>query len=545
MVKLYDSWGREIIPEKKPDDRVLAVASIRDRYSLYSSGGLTPQGLASIFKEANMGNIYRQAELFEEMEEKDTHLASILQTRKLAVAGIDFEITPFSQDKRDKEIADFVSDVIYNLPDLEDNLLDILDAVGKGFSAMELYWDLRNNKNVVRHMEWVQPKRFTWNTTLTPRLLTDQEPSMGIDLPAFKFLFHQHKTKSGYSTRQGVLRVVAWMYLFKNYDIKDWVAFAEVFGMPLRLGKYDSMATPEDKESLIQAVRSLGSDAAGVISKSTEIEFVEAVKNSGRDVYDLLANFCNTEMSKAVLGQTLTTQQGNSGSYSLGQVHNEVRGDLRKADCEMVSKSIRRDLIRPLVGYNFGWEAPLPWFKFHYEEPADLGAEATKIKTLVEAGVKTIPVNWVHEKFNIPKPKDGEETIRIGGNGLNGLNLVETSRRDVSTNLAMKSHMPHSEIRTCPVCLANKGRGGITPPVQGVAPDTVDEMTERLMKEANLDSLIEPIKKLVEESGSLEELRDRLLEVYDGMDPVELGNLMQRAFAAAELAGRFKAIQKA
>lgn len=542
MITLYDYWGREMTPEKKPDDRVLAVASIRDRYSMYPSGGLTPQGLASIFKESDAGNIYRQSELFEEMEEKDPHLASILQTRKLAVAGLDYEIVPFSQESKDVEIADFISDVIYNLPDLEGNFLDILDAIGKGFSAMELYWDVRSSRNVVRHMEWVHPKRFVWYNTITPRLLTDQEPSMGIDLPAFKFLFHQHKTRSGHPTRQGVLRVVAWMYLFKNYDIKDWVAFAEVFGMPLRLGKYDNTATKEDKEALILAVQSLGSDAAGVISKSTEIEFVEAVKNSGRDVYEVLANFCNTEMSKAVLGQTLTTQQGDSGSYSLGKVHNEVRADLQKADCEMVSKTIRRDLIRPLVGYNYGWESPLPWFKFHYEVPTDLSAEAAQIKTLVESGVKTIPVDWIHEKFNIPKPKDGEETISIGAGGF-GLNssvpIAMKSQPETENQVRANGRSPLR--KTCPVCLANKKTGdtGLYPD-QSSIDSAVDSLKpEDLQKQA--EGVLKPIIDMIRSGTDYNKILENLAETYPNMDDKGLEDMLTRAIFVSEVWGRLNA----
>ena len=72
------------------------------------------------------------------------------------------------------------------------------------------------------------------------------------------------------------------MYLLKNFALKDWAAFNEVFGMPLRLGKYDNTASPADREALVQAIRNLGSDAAGVISKSTEIEFVEAASQVRR-----------------------------------------------------------------------------------------------------------------------------------------------------------------------------------------------------------------------------------------------------------------------
>jgi len=75
-------------------------------------------------------------------------------------------------------------------------------------------------------------------------------------------------------TRAGMVCVCAWMYLFKNYAVKDWMGFAEVYGMPLRVGKYASGASRSDGEALIRAVRSLGSDAAGIISKFTEIKLI-------------------------------------------------------------------------------------------------------------------------------------------------------------------------------------------------------------------------------------------------------------------------------
>ena len=150
------------------------------------------------------------------------------------------------------------------------------------------------------------------------------------------------------------------MYLLKNFALKDWAAFNEVFGMPLRLGKYDPAASPADREALLQAVRHLGSDAAGVISKATEIEFVEAgSQGSKTNPYQAMADFCNREMSKAVLGQTLTTDTtGSTGSYAAAKVHGEVRRDLVEADSQALATTLREQLLRPLVGFNFGWDRP-------------------------------------------------------------------------------------------------------------------------------------------------------------------------------------------
>lgn len=104
-------WRRrsQALQTPRPESREVAAAQVTDKYSEYPSDGLTPVRLAEIFKEADAGDVLRQAELFEEMEEKDPHLFSQLQTRKNAVTGLDYEVIPFdSDDPRDKEIAEFV-----------------------------------------------------------------------------------------------------------------------------------------------------------------------------------------------------------------------------------------------------------------------------------------------------------------------------------------------------------------------------------------------------------------------------------------------------
>lgn len=80
-------WRRrsQALQTPRPESREVAAAQVTDKYSEYPSDGLTPVRLAEIFKEADAGDVLRQAELFEEMEEKDPHLFSQLQTRKNAV----------------------------------------------------------------------------------------------------------------------------------------------------------------------------------------------------------------------------------------------------------------------------------------------------------------------------------------------------------------------------------------------------------------------------------------------------------------------------
>lgn len=125
-VLIYDALGRPVQESgvKRPDTRELAVVQVRDRWSGYPSNGLVPERLARIFKEADSGDMLRQAELFEEMEEKDAHLASQFQVRKLAVQGLAWEITPAGEDPKSKEVAARCRDFLEGLADLDEHILD-------------------------------------------------------------------------------------------------------------------------------------------------------------------------------------------------------------------------------------------------------------------------------------------------------------------------------------------------------------------------------------------------------------------------------------
>jgi phage gp29-like protein len=159
----------------------------------------------------------------------------------------------------------------------------------------------------------------------------------------------------------------------------------------------------------VQAIRNLGSDAAGVISKTTEIEFVEAASRSGAvNPYKLMAEFCNREMSKAILGQTLTTDTaGSTGTYAAAKVHAQVRQDLVEADAQALAATLREQLLRPLVGFNFGWDKPVPWFRFRFAEEEDLKTLSVVYRNLAAMGVP-MDLGQVATRFGVPVPKTGK-----------------------------------------------------------------------------------------------------------------------------------------
>lgn len=198
--------ARQIPPVRRPDTSEIAVAHVTDKYSEYLSSGLTPVRLAEILKEAAAGAVLRQMELFEEMGEKDPHFFSQLQTRKNAVTGLDFEIIPFSDDPRDKEIAAFIEEQLTGIEGFEDVENDLLDAIGKGFAVSEIMWGLDGERTIVREIKFRHQKRFFWDSLDDSFMVRTQEHTEGLLLPANKFIVHKYKARSGHTSRAGILR---------------------------------------------------------------------------------------------------------------------------------------------------------------------------------------------------------------------------------------------------------------------------------------------------------------------------------------------------
>lgn len=517
---ILDQFGRPIRTVKAPEKRTLAAAPILDSWREYVTIGLTPQRLTTLLKEADSGNVQRQAELFDQMEEKDAHLLGEAEKRRNAILDIEFTVKPASEDSRDVKVAEFVQEYFDNSTDWDDTIVSMQDSVGKGFSALEILWDVSSGQAMPNKLEFIEQKRFIFTDATGylrkyPKLLSDDN-MMGDEIPAWKMLFHRYGGKAGHAARSGIYRVCAWMFLFRNYALKDWMIFLEVFGMPLRLGKYDAGAEKEDKDDLIAAIQSLGSDAAGIISKNTEIEFIEAVKSGtkGDNPYLAMAQFCGKEMSKALLGQTLTADVGDTGSYAAANTHNEVRLDLAKADTRAVAATTRYQLIRPMVGFNFGWDTPVPGYAAVWQEREDLKSLSEVYKNVIGFG-QPVAAEHVSNKFGIPLPQKGESVL--------------TPTKSLAA-------------------LKYTAKGGATgPEIDDLSPThTLDRLGEKALSDADADlyETMAPVRELLLSVNSLAEFKERLLDVYEDMDASAVGDLIQRALVLADLSGRFDAQER-
>lgn len=398
--------GRVVVPRKED--------SIRD----YPSAGLTPSRLAAVLREADDGSLSSAMQLYEEMEEKDAHLFAIANTRRLALTGLDWQIVSAADvhDGTDRAMADEAAaharEVLNGLDGFEEVLQHLSLAIGRNIAVAELEWDFVGGRMRLVDVAPVEFTRIVFDSLNRPRILTEDAPREGIELPPFKFILHTPHSVSGHPQRGGLLRVTAMAYLAKNLALKDWMIFAEVFGMPVRIARYEPTATAEEKRELLRMLETLGSNAAGVFSRAVELQIIEANRGTAGPPYERLVEFLNREMSKAWLGQTLTTDiSGQSGSVAATQIHENVRQDVLADDLRKEARTIRRDLLTPLTRMQFGEAAPVPFFRRKIKQSTDAATLVDVLDGAVNRLGLKVPSSWAHEALGIPVTKGAEAAV--------------------------------------------------------------------------------------------------------------------------------------
>ncbi|WP_135456773.1 DUF935 domain-containing protein [Vibrio echinoideorum] len=514
LSSIVDKWGRPIETDALDEPQTQAdakLASLYREFADHPSSGLNPAKLARIMKQAEQGDLKAQCELAEDMEEKDTHIQSELGKRKMALQGVDWVIKPprnaTAQEQKDTEM---IQELLEDATWMDDAVFDLSDATLKSYSNVELDWEFAEGSHYIADVHHREPSWFMTHPEDRSQLRLRDGSYEGAALQPFGWISHTAKAKSGYLGRSGLVRVLAWPFLFKNYSVRDLAEFLEIYGLPIRLGRYPEGATEGEKMTLMRAVMSIGHNAGGIIPKGMDIDFQNAAEGQSAPFMDMIA-WCEKSQSKAILGGTLTSQaDGKSSTNALGNVHNEVREEIRDFDLQRLAATMTRDVVHPYYALNGkSYQSPRrgPRFEFDITEAEDLKHLSDSLPGLVGLGMK-IPTQWAHDKTQIPMAKDGEAVL--------GAKVPNTPTSEKPVQQTNQAALKASE-----------------------STDVVDDQVVTLHREAGslLEAMIEPVRELVESATSLKQLRDDILNLSGEIGLEELGEVMAQAMAAAELAG--------
>jgi len=454
--------------------------------------------------------------LYDEVD-RDPHAGSVLQTRALALVGKDWEIIPGTSARgagrpaatsREERIADFVRETLANC-NFTQARQELLKAILYGYYAGEVLWRQNNGAVRIGKILGKHPRRFSFSVNRELRLLTPESMIEGEEVPARKFIvFIYGDSDNPYG--KGLGQKLWWPVWFKKNGIKFWLVFLEKFGMPTVVGKYPPGTEPEQQQALLDAIDAIQQETGIKIPNDMALDLLEAASRGGSsktDSYNIMCDYMDAQISKAVLGQTASTE-GTPGKLGGEEERGQVRQDILEADADLLDGCLNETLIRWIVDYNFPGVEEYPRIKTHAERKPDL-KERSEIDETVTTKIG-VPVGkkYFYETYGIPEPEEEEELVEPPARG--GMFAERIARKSPRFS-----------------------------PEQEKVEHLVAESIDRAVPAAA--GLRHPLKKMIADAGSLEDLRDRIYAAYGTMDPADLRELIARAIYIADLYGRYTA----
>jgi len=411
------SLGNQIIietPEQRQDDVI-------DREPL-------PSSVSQILDSAINGDLRDQGTLFESMRDTMPRLQGDMDEICGQVARNDIQVEPFAEVGEDPtpsavDKAAFIKqallamqvDFVYSESDIEGTIFGIAESYYEGHSVQEILWQVDERGVTPRSTVKLPWRNFAYpdrNGTLDRLMLNrDGEYSLNNleDFPHNKFIVAIKKGHGGHASQAAPLRALMTYWLGSVYGNKWLLGFSQIYGIPIRWANYSDA---KDIGIISNMLKKIGSAAFGVFPEKTKLNIHESSQSAQNLPQQVLIDNANKAIDIFILGQTLTSDVGSSGSRALGDVHNEIRLDVVDRVGDYCAKVISGDLVRPMLVLNYGDASEMPKIIIRTKRSKDAKGLAETDKILME----TYPElerseEQIRERHDIAKPMNDEDTV--------------------------------------------------------------------------------------------------------------------------------------
>lgn len=271
-------------------------------------------------------------------------------------------------------------------PEFEFLLTEMLLTKFYGKTVIELYWE----KGIFK--PYSVPRKHL--NTKTKHILKTIGDTHGIPYEESEWLLNL-----GDDTDLGIFNVIAPFAIYKRNGGGDYAQYAELYGIPQMIGKYD--ANDENgREEMETAFKNRGSGGSMTLNKNSEIDVLQVNHSGSNDLHKSFLSWCDEQILIAINGQTMTTKDGSS--YTQSKVHAETEDDINEADRRYIQRILNKELLPRLEKRGY----PVSGGKFEFAEKGEnLSIKerleiATTVDDITESGVDD---TFFYDEFGLPK----------------------------------------------------------------------------------------------------------------------------------------------
>jgi phage gp29-like protein len=375
----------------------------------HSSDPLFVLGLSQL---PNPDEVLRKAGLSHQVYDQvltDAHVMAKVIDRRSGMLRREWQVEAGADTPRGKRAAEICRLAIIEMEEHEEHPLEtslgfMQEAALRGHRALEVAWKYNDGLWLPEFLRDIPGRRLI-HTGIEWRLLTINDPSLGIAFPERKILMATHLASGDNPYGEALLSRCYWPYMFKHNGFKWWVTLAEKHGIPWVIGRLGGQTEEHQRRDLLNKLVGLVMDAVAVLPKDAEVD-IQGLKGVTPEVHERLIRIANAEMSKVLVGQTLSTElDQKGGSRAAAETHSGLRDEIVEADGKLVARTMNR-LFAWITELNLGTKAEAPHFKW-LDEDQPPTAWAEVVERATKAMPNRIPLRWAYDKLGI-----GEEYRR-------------------------------------------------------------------------------------------------------------------------------------
>jgi phage gp29-like protein len=271
--------------------------------------------------------------------------------------------------------------------------------------------------------------------------------------------------------------------------------YLELFAYPFILGKV------HNPSGFISEMGKQGLDAVIAIGRDEDIS---AVTPGAAGEFDKALSALGREIQKLILGQTLTSDVGDTGSYAAAQVHNTVREDKRRADIRLVEKTVRRICTALWTLNSLPGDAPT----FIMQDDASTDLDWAKVDIeFVKAGALRLT-----DSYFLKRPDLEPEDFTIPPTSAPVMGAPLTAQRGVELSAPVPRRFTADQ-------------------------EAVEAFANQVLLEAKSPIPAAQIRAAILDAHNPEDLANRLIELYRDNDSQAFAELMERSLFAADVMG--------
>lgn len=205
----------------------------------------------------------------------------------------------------------------------------------------------------------------------------------------------------------GLMSTVMPYVLYKRGNIGDWAQFCQIFGMPIREYTYDA-GDEEARRRLVEDARKQGANAVYIHPEGSTLTLHESGNKSGSsDLYNNFSDKCDSQMSIAILGNTLTTDAKATGTQALGTVHKEEEDEIKDEDQALILSVLNSASMRKILA-SFGYNVEGGEFRFIEVKDIDKTVQLQVVTQMMDRGLP-IDDDYLYDTFDIDKPANYDQ----------------------------------------------------------------------------------------------------------------------------------------